>query len=43
MLFNMMTKELMVEEQTIVTPKRDGFVLVEWGGTGLDEKLGRIE
>ncbi len=32
MIFKGLEKKIDVEEQQIVTPKRDGFVAVEWGG-----------
>ncbi|MBO5476419.1 MAG: hypothetical protein J6A15_01530 [Clostridia bacterium] len=33
MAFKPLTKEIEVKEQQIATPKREGFTVVEWGGT----------
>lgn len=32
MIFKGLEKKINVDEQKIVTPKREGFVAVEWGG-----------
>ena len=36
MVYKGLNRKIDVKEQELVTPKREGFVAVEWGGTEIE-------